>query len=53
LDTFSGSIKAYATTSDTRLALVPDIPTFGEIGLGKLNAAALEVLADPLSTTKF
>jgi tripartite-type tricarboxylate transporter receptor subunit TctC len=66
----AGSIKAYAVTSDTRLALAPDIPTFGEMGLptvshsgwwglfapkgtpkdiiGRLNAAAVEALADPL-----
>jgi tripartite-type tricarboxylate transporter receptor subunit TctC len=65
----AGSIKAYAVTSDTRLVLAPDIPTFAEIGLpalslspwtglfaprgtprdivGKLNAAAVEALADP------
>jgi tripartite-type tricarboxylate transporter receptor subunit TctC len=65
----AGSIKAYAVTSDTRLALAPDIPTFGEMGLprlsfsawfglfaprgtprdiiGKVNAAAVEALADP------
>jgi tripartite-type tricarboxylate transporter receptor subunit TctC len=65
----SGSINAYAVTSDTRLRQAPDIPTFGEIGLrtlsvsawlgffapkgtpsdiiGKLNAAAVEALADP------
>jgi tripartite-type tricarboxylate transporter receptor subunit TctC len=29
----AGSIKAYAVTSDTRLALAPDIPTFAEMGL--------------------
>jgi tripartite-type tricarboxylate transporter receptor subunit TctC len=65
----AGSIKAYAVTSDMRLASAPDIPTFGEMGLpdvsltiwaglfapqgtpkdiiGKLNAAAVEALADP------
>ena len=65
----AGSIKAYAVTSETRLALAPDIPTFGEMGLpalsysawfglfapkgtpkdiiAKLNAAAVEALADP------
>jgi tripartite-type tricarboxylate transporter receptor subunit TctC len=32
-----GSIKAYAVTSDARLALVPDIPTFGEMGLPTLS----------------
>jgi len=66
----AGSIKAYAVTSDARMALAPDIPTFGEMGLptltfsqwvglfapkgtprdiiGKLNAAAVEALADPV-----
>ena len=65
----AGSIKAYAVTSDTRMALAPDIPTFAEMGLptlsftlwyglfapkgtprdiiGKLNAAAVEALAEP------
>jgi tripartite-type tricarboxylate transporter receptor subunit TctC len=64
----SGEIKAYAVTSDARLAQAPDIPTFSEFGLpsvtystwlalfapknvpkeivGKLNAAAVEALAD-------
>jgi tripartite-type tricarboxylate transporter receptor subunit TctC len=65
----AGSIKAYAVTSDTRLALAPEIPTFLEMRLPtisysgwyglfaprgtpkdiiqKLNAAAMEALADP------
>jgi tripartite-type tricarboxylate transporter receptor subunit TctC len=66
----AGLIKAYAVTSDTRLRMAPDIPTFAEMGLpsvsfssgwyalfapkgtpkeiiGKLNAAAVEALADP------
>jgi tripartite-type tricarboxylate transporter receptor subunit TctC len=64
----AGSIKAYAVTSDARMAVTPDIPTFAEVGLpalsystwiglfaprgaptdiiGKLNAAAVEALAD-------
>ena len=33
----AGSIKAYAVTSDTRLALAPDIPTFAELGLPSLS----------------
>jgi hypothetical protein len=33
----AGSIKAYAVTSDTRLALAPDIPTFAEMGLPTLS----------------
>jgi tripartite-type tricarboxylate transporter receptor subunit TctC len=32
----AASIKAYAVTSETRLALAPDIPTFGEMGLPAL-----------------
>jgi tripartite-type tricarboxylate transporter receptor subunit TctC len=66
----AGTIKAYAVTSDVRLAQAPDIPTFGEMGLpsvshsawnalfapknvpkeiiGKLNAAAVEALADQM-----
>jgi len=65
----AGSIKAYAATTEARMALAPDIPIFNEFGLpalsfsvwlglfapkgtpkdiiGKLNAAAVEVLADP------
>jgi len=62
------NMKAYAVTSDARMAQAPDIPTFSEMGLpsvsfstwlalfgpknlpkeiiGKLNAAAVEALAD-------
>jgi tripartite-type tricarboxylate transporter receptor subunit TctC len=29
----AGNIKAYAVTSDTRMAIAPDIPTFAEMGL--------------------
>jgi tripartite-type tricarboxylate transporter receptor subunit TctC len=65
----AGGIRAYAVTSDMRLEIAPDIPTFGELGLpavswlawyglfapretpsdviGRLNAAAVEALADP------
>jgi tripartite-type tricarboxylate transporter receptor subunit TctC len=65
----SGSIKAFAVTTDARLPQAPDIPSFAELGLpslsysawfgifppkgtpkniiGKLNAAAVEALADP------
>jgi tripartite-type tricarboxylate transporter receptor subunit TctC len=64
----AGSVKTYAVASETRAALLPDIPTFAELGLpeitssewfgifvpkgtpkdiiGKLNAAAIEALAD-------
>jgi tripartite-type tricarboxylate transporter receptor subunit TctC len=65
----AGSIRAYAVTSKSRVALAPDLPTFAEVGLpavswsawfglfaprgtpkdniAKLNAAAMEALADP------
>jgi tripartite-type tricarboxylate transporter receptor subunit TctC len=65
----AGSVKAFAVTSEMRLAAAPDIPTFAERGLpavsysawdglfapkgtpkdiiGRLNAAAVEALADP------
>ena len=33
----AGSIKAYAVTGDMRLALMPDIPTFAEMGLPGLS----------------
>jgi tripartite-type tricarboxylate transporter receptor subunit TctC len=71
----AGSIKAYAVTSDTRLALAPEIPTFVEMRLPtisysgwyglfaprgtpkdiiqKLNAAAMEALADPAVRSRF
>jgi len=35
--TRAGSIKAYAVTSDTRLSLAPDVPTFAEMGLSALS----------------
>jgi tripartite-type tricarboxylate transporter receptor subunit TctC len=71
----AGSIKAFAVTSDMRLAQAPDIPTFAEIGMpalsfsgwnglfapkgtpkdiiGRLNAAAVEALADPAVRSRF
>jgi tripartite-type tricarboxylate transporter receptor subunit TctC len=71
----AGSIKAYAVTSDIRLALAPDIPTLAEMGLpavswtgwyglfgpkgmpkeiiAKLNAAAVDALADPTVRQRF
>jgi tripartite-type tricarboxylate transporter receptor subunit TctC len=71
----AGSIKVYAVTSDARLAMAPDIPTFAEMGLptlsfsgwaglfaprgtprdiiAKINAAAVEALADPMVRSRF
>jgi tripartite-type tricarboxylate transporter receptor subunit TctC len=71
----AGSIKAYAVSSDMRMTVAPDIPTFAEMGrpalsrsawyalfaprgtpkdiVGKLNAAAVETLADPAVRSRF
>jgi len=71
----AGSVKAYAVSSDVRLASAPDIPTFREMGLpalsyttwagffapkgtpkdiiSKLNAAAVDALADPAVRSRF
>jgi tripartite-type tricarboxylate transporter receptor subunit TctC len=46
----AGSIKAYAVTSDTRLALAPDIPTFAEMGLTALSYSAWLGLFAPKGT---
>jgi tripartite-type tricarboxylate transporter receptor subunit TctC len=48
----AGNIKAYAVTSDTRLALARDIPTFAEIGLPALSASAWLGLFAPRGTPK-
>jgi tripartite-type tricarboxylate transporter receptor subunit TctC len=48
----AGSIKAYAVTSDTRLALAPDIPTFAEMGLPALLWSAWGALFAPRGTPR-
>jgi tripartite-type tricarboxylate transporter receptor subunit TctC len=48
----AGSIKAYAVTSDTRLALAPDIPTFAEMGLQALSFSIWYALFAPKGTPK-
>jgi tripartite-type tricarboxylate transporter receptor subunit TctC len=48
----AGSIKAYAVTSDTRLAISPDIPTFAEMGLPMLSYSAWYGLFAPKGTAK-
>ena len=45
-----GSIKAFAVTSDTRLALAPDIPTFAEMGLPALSFSSWIGLFAPKGT---
>jgi len=46
----AGSIKGYAVTSDTRLALAPDIPTFAEMGLPALSYSSWYGLFAPRGT---
>jgi tripartite-type tricarboxylate transporter receptor subunit TctC len=48
----AGSIRAYAVTSDTRLALAPDIPTFDEMGLRSLSYSAWTGLFAPKGTPR-
>jgi tripartite-type tricarboxylate transporter receptor subunit TctC len=48
----AGSIKAYAVTSDRRLAIAPDIPTFDEMGLPGLSASAWVGLFAPKGTPR-
>jgi len=48
----AGSIKAYAVTSDTRLAQAPDIPTFAEMGLPELYWSAWYGFFAPKGTPK-
>ena len=48
----AGNIKAYAVTSDTRLTVAPDIPTFREIGLPSLSMSYWLGLFVPRNTPK-
>jgi tripartite-type tricarboxylate transporter receptor subunit TctC len=48
----AGNIKAYAVTSDTRLAVAPDIPTFRELGLPSLSMSYWLGLFVPRNTPK-
>jgi len=48
----AGSIKAYAVTSDTRLARAPDIPTFREMGLPAISWSTWIGLFAPKGTPK-
>jgi tripartite-type tricarboxylate transporter receptor subunit TctC len=49
----AGSVRAYAVASDTRLALAPDIPTFGEMGLPlSFSDAGWQGLFAPKGTPK-
>jgi tripartite-type tricarboxylate transporter receptor subunit TctC len=48
----AGSIRAYAVTSETHLALAPDIPTFAEIGLPAISFSSWHGLFAPKGSPK-
>jgi tripartite-type tricarboxylate transporter receptor subunit TctC len=48
----AGSIKAYAVASETRLALAPNIPTFGETGLPAVSYSGWFGLFAPKGTPR-
>jgi hypothetical protein len=48
----SGNIKAYAVTSEARLAVAPDIPTFAELGLPALSYSQWYGLFAPTGTSQ-
>jgi tripartite-type tricarboxylate transporter receptor subunit TctC len=48
----AGSLKAYATTGNTRLTVAPDIPTFAELGFPKVSFSAWFGLFAPKGTPK-
>ena len=48
----AGSVKAYAVTSETRLATAPDIPTVGEMGLPALYSSTWFGFFAPKGTPK-
>jgi tripartite-type tricarboxylate transporter receptor subunit TctC len=50
--TRAGSIKAYAVTSDARLAQAPDIPTFSEMGLPSVSGSGWTALFAPKNVPK-
>ena len=48
----AGSVKAHAVTSDMRLAVAPDIPTFAELGLPSLSFSNWYGLFAPKGTPR-
>jgi tripartite-type tricarboxylate transporter receptor subunit TctC len=48
----AGSVKAYAVTSDARLALAPEIPTFAEMGLPTVSYSGWYALFAPKGTSR-
>jgi len=50
--TRAGNIKAYAVTSDARLAQAPDIPTFSEMGLPSFSYSGWVAMFAPKNVPK-
>jgi tripartite-type tricarboxylate transporter receptor subunit TctC len=50
--TRAGNIKAYAVTSDARLAQAPDIPMFSEMGLPSVSGSGWAALFAPKNVPK-
>jgi tripartite-type tricarboxylate transporter receptor subunit TctC len=50
--TRAGNIKAYAVTSDARLAQAPDTPTFGEMGLPSFSYSGWVAMFAPKNVPK-
>ena len=48
----AGSLKAYATTGNTRLRAAPDIPTFAELGFPRVSWSSWNGLFAPKGTPK-
>jgi tripartite-type tricarboxylate transporter receptor subunit TctC len=48
----AGDIKAYAVTSDARLAQAPDIPTISEMGVPSLSYSTWAALFAPKNVSK-
>jgi tripartite-type tricarboxylate transporter receptor subunit TctC len=48
----AGSIKAYAVTSEARMAFAPDLPTFAEMGLPALSYSIWWAIFAPKGTPK-
>jgi tripartite-type tricarboxylate transporter receptor subunit TctC len=48
----AGSIKAYAVSGETRVAMAPDIPTYAEMGLPALSLPGWQGLFAPKGTPR-
>jgi tripartite-type tricarboxylate transporter receptor subunit TctC len=48
----TGNIKAFAVTSDTRLAVAPDIPTFAEMGRSAVSYSGWYGIFAPKGTPR-